>query len=218
MHDGDGFYWDADTGVVTPLNVGQGVIMIPDKVHCYGGDHYCEDAISFTGPLADQMHNLGLIKPGIVHLGRHRKLMKIISAVKDPSVSSQYEAMLLLQQMLFSLYMQDFHPQPDDIPGRVLDLITEILEHPERWWSLDEMSKYCNLCQRHFRRVFRKATGLTPKLYVDNVKINQACELLACSDLNIAEIAEELGYRDPYHFSRRFKAITGQSPKKSRLV
>ncbi|MCD7814175.1 MAG: AraC family transcriptional regulator [Lachnospiraceae bacterium] len=42
-----------------------------------------------------------------------------------------------------------------------------------------------------------------------NLKMKQACKLLRTTDLYIYEIAHELGYTDPYYFSRQFKKTVG---------
>ena len=58
--------------------------------------------------------------------------------------------------------------------------------------------------------------GVLPKLYIDKLRLNKAAELLVETNLNIAEIAEMMGYQDPFHFSRRFKAVIGFSPQQYR--
>ena len=45
---------------------------------------------------------------------------------------------------------------------------------------------------------------------------NRAAEYLVSSDHPISEVAERFGYRDQYHFSRRFKAVMGSSPQNYR--
>ncbi|MCK4983249.1 MAG: helix-turn-helix transcriptional regulator, partial [Victivallaceae bacterium] len=64
--------------------------------------------------------------------------------------------------------------------------------------------------------LFRKHTGLAPKEYIDNLKMNRAVEMLNNPQIKIYEIAERLGYVDNYHFIRRFTNFLGQSPGKYR--
>jgi len=44
------------------------------------------------------------------------------------------------------------------------------------------------------------------------MKIYYACQLLTQRELIIKEIADKIGYDDPYYFSRIFKKVTGKSP------
>jgi len=48
---------------------------------------------------------------------------------------------------------------------------------------------------------------------VSNVRFEQARGLLEQADLSIAEIARQLGYRYPTHFTRAFRRIAGTSPR-----
>jgi len=43
--------------------------------------------------------------------------------------------------------------------------------------------------------------------------IDRACELMCESRFTDSEIAERLGFCDEFYFSRRFKEITGKSPR-----
>ena len=50
--------------------------------------------------------------------------------------------------------------------------------------------------------------------YFIQLKIRKACELLDQTDSTIREIASQLGYDDPYYFSRIFKKDTGLLPRR----
>ena len=52
----------------------------------------------------------------------------------------------------------------------------------------------------------------SPMAYFIQLKISKACELLDRTQMTMAQIATELGYDDPYYFSRIFKKTQGSSP------
>jgi AraC-like DNA-binding protein len=49
--------------------------------------------------------------------------------------------------------------------------------------------------------------------YRDRRRMELAKRLLLTGNLRIKEIAHEVGFVNPYHFSRRFRELTGQSPR-----
>ena len=55
--------------------------------------------------------------------------------------------------------------------------------------------------------------GLTYSELVDRVRHKEACRLLQAKDRSIAEIAIQLGYSDPSHFSRAFRRWERRSPR-----
>ena len=141
--------------------------------------------------------------------------MPILELAADPAVSSQIQANLELQKLLVEIYLAKNSTRQPEYP--LLDeLLDEIREHPEKWWSVRDMAEMCNLSIDQLRRVFFQRTGVKPKIYVDRLKLNRAAEYLVSSKQPISEVAERFGYRDQYHFSRRFKAVMGVSPQRYR--
>jgi len=64
----------------------------------------------------------------------------------------------------------------------------------------------------YFHRAFRDRIGRTPKQYQEFCRIERAAHLLE-SGLTVGAAGAEVGYADPYYFSRCFKRIMGLSPR-----
>ena len=60
---------------------------------------------------------------------------------------------------------------------------------------------------------FKEQLGISPTQYLLRLRMGAACDLLKNTELSVKEIATMCGYRDPYFFSRAFKAFTGSSPR-----
>jgi galactofuranose transport system ATP-binding protein len=84
--------------------------------------------------------------------------------------------------------------------------------------SVDFKEIASSICMSYdnFRRKFKHQSGLSPNQYFIKLKIERAKETLVFSDLEIKEIAETLGFSDPYYFSRVFKEWEGVSPVRYR--
>jgi len=210
--EGTGWYWQPDKRRKSISN-GCGILSIPGAIQDYGSsdNDYIEDSICFTGPIADQLYKSGIISNGIMKIGSARRLLPIFELAEDPSRDSQIMANIALQKLLIDCYFEAKTIASHDKYPQLTLLIEQIQQAPQKWWNTLNMAEYCNLSKNQFRVVFKQRTGMSPKHYIDQVKIKCAFEQL-CGSSTIVEIAEMLGYRDPYHFSRRFKILTGMAP------
>ncbi len=75
-----------------------------------------------------------------------------------------------------------------------------------------------NFSVPHFSSLFLKATGMSPIEYFIHLRLQKACLLLYKSDMRIKNIAGEVGYDDPYYFSRLFKKYMKVSPEQYRQM
>ena len=218
MYDGAGHLW-LENGLDTDVKAGDYVLIAPHVVNRYGGfggKSYIEDSITFKGPVADMLMQSGVITSGVSRLGTLRKLIPVINLARDPARDAQIAANISLQKLLVELYLEK---QSSRVEYPLFaNLINEIKENIGKWWNVSEMAEMCNLSADQLRRVFIKHTGTCPKTYVDRLKTGRACELLSTTGMKIADIGAVLGYLDQYHFSRRFKSLTGVSPKEYRTA
>jgi AraC-like DNA-binding protein len=93
-----------------------------------------------------------------------------------------------------------------------------LLNDSRRWWTVEEMAKECDMSVNHMRNLFKEQTGLSPKTFIENLKMRRAAERLSNTLEPISSIAADFSYLDPYHFSRVFKRIMGMSPKQYRIA
>ena len=79
---------------------------------------------------------------------------------------------------------------------------------------------YCaeqlNLSPNYFGDVIKKETGKSPQEHIQQKLINTAKERIFDTTKSLAEIAYELGFKHPQHFSRMFRESTGVSPNEYR--
>lgn len=88
----------------------------------------------------------------------------------------------------------------------------QISRAPERPYRLNELAAAAGLSVPHFSLLFRKQTGYAPIDFVIRQRIKAACRLLDTTHTGVALIAAEVGFADPYYFSRCFRRVMGCSP------
>ncbi|WP_319562218.1 response regulator [Marispirochaeta sp.] len=80
--------------------------------------------------------------------------------------------------------------------------------------SLAEVARYAGVSRTHLSTLFARENSEGFGSFLNQVRIDAACRLLADSDMKIYEISEAVGFGSVEHFSRTFKRILGVSPKR----
>lgn len=75
-----------------------------------------------------------------------------------------------------------------------------------------------NLSSSYFGELVRKETGKTAQEYIQLKIIDQAKNRILEGNKSISEIAYELGFKYPQHFTRMFKKSTGYSPNEYKIL
>jgi AraC family transcriptional regulator len=97
-------------------------------------------------------------------------------------------------------------------PSRLRRALNYIEENIDRDIGLEDISKNVEMTAHYFCRAFRKAVGVPPHRYLIGRRIERSKDLLASSDKDVTEIALELGFASPSHFSTSFRRAVGHAP------
>jgi transcriptional regulator GlxA family with amidase domain len=92
-----------------------------------------------------------------------------------------------------------------------------IAQHYEERTPVAKLIDLSGLTKRTFMRRFAKATGFSPVDYVQNLRIEEAKQLLETTLVPIDEVSAEVGYEDSSYFRKLFKRKAGISPAKYRV-
>lgn len=99
----------------------------------------------------------------------------------------------------------------------VCKTIAPAIKYIEKNYSDAEISNKmladaCNISEVYLRKLFLKHLKVTPKQYLDDIRLSKAKQLLADGILKINAVSEKCGFTSPCNFSRFFKEQTGISP------
>ena len=99
-------------------------------------------------------------------------------------------------------------------------LIHRILEYMNAHYTEDitvkELAEMASMSEKNFIRYFHFNAGISPKRYLIEQRMKYATELLTDTENSITEIAQLVGYSDPYCFSKAFRKYYGESPSACR--
>ena len=90
--------------------------------------------------------------------------------------------------------------------------VEEILDHPERPYTLDSLAGICNMSRTTFAKRFSAAFDRSPMNFVSEIRLRSSAKMLSQSDHPIKTVAAKVGYDSRSHFSRSFKEFFGISP------
>lgn len=92
------------------------------------------------------------------------------------------------------------------------NLMVDILEHPAKRWSLEDMAAQVYMSRSTFIRRVMKLTGYTPNHMLSKLRISRAMSLLR-RGCKVEDIYSDVGYESLTGFYRAFKRVTGSAPK-----
>ena len=92
-------------------------------------------------------------------------------------------------------------------------ILQHIQEHYGRIKTMAELAQEMGVDPAYLSRVFRRFHHMTPYQYLMRLKMSYAASLLLNPNTLVKEVAAELDFSDPFHFSRSFKSIYGMSPE-----
>ncbi|WP_342563151.1 AraC family transcriptional regulator [Paenibacillus sp. FSL R7-0345] len=98
-----------------------------------------------------------------------------------------------------------------------------VVEQAIRWFqtqymlpvSIEKLAASLGYHRTHFTKVFKQLTSLSPKQYINQVRMERAKELLS-TNLSVEQVGNSCGFTDPLYFSKQFKLWTGESPSQFR--
>lgn len=120
----------------------------------------------------------------------------------------------LLQVLLLKVEQGTSHHGSRGDPARETFLRCQALidAQAEKLASLQEVAEKAGIEASSLCRLFRRYQGTSPYQYLLRRKMNAAAEYLVDSGGLVKEAALRVGFADPYHFSRCFKAVHGVAP------
>ena len=78
--------------------------------------------------------------------------------------------------------------------------------------SIEDVAEYVGISRSHLFRCFQRHMEISPKDYLTNYRLRQACQLLKESNLSITSIAKSVGFENNLYFSKAFHKKKGITP------
>ena len=126
---------------------------------------------------------------------------------------------LALGQELFTaclyrliLLSRDLKPLQAD---QISEAIVYIHEHIDEPIALEDAAASCGLSLSRFKSKFKEETGITPRAFINYIKITRSKQLLQ-EGFSVTEVSDILSFDTPNYFATLFKKYTGKTPSQYR--
>jgi AraC-like DNA-binding protein/quercetin dioxygenase-like cupin family protein len=93
-----------------------------------------------------------------------------------------------------------------------------IRTHYQKLRTLEQIAQENHVDTAYVCRLFRRFDHQTPYQFLMRLKMNAAAEQLAQPGALVKNVAAELGFTNPFHFSRVFKSVFAVSPDAFRKI
>jgi AraC-like DNA-binding protein len=108
------------------------------------------------------------------------------------------------------------HPSPAGEPLGVVEKLERLIDQaPERSWKLDELCRALQIRRSTLSHRFKDLTGESLARWICRRRIAIAGRMLR-QGMSVVKTSEQMGFANPFHFSRVFKSVAGVSPSQVR--
>lgn len=211
-----------------PMTIERGTLCLipPDVPHTYNADDADPWSLFWIhfrgGHTQDVLASLGVTEQQpllyVPDVQRMRASFEAVYACLNYHYSDAGLLAMSAQLLRFIGDVKLHRVQSKSVPGSqqaedgVVATVDFMQEHLDLPLSLDDLARRAGQSVSQYSKLFKERTGQSAMAYFAQLKVRKACELLDETTMSVKEIAGELGYQDPYYFSRLFKKIQGCAP------
>ena len=150
--------------------------------------------------------------------GMIRQLLEIMRETKEYYLE---EAKGILTALLINIARENHIEEPEfeeteELEGNVTIPISRALDyitlHYMEPLKVGELADWSHMSETHFRRTFSAYMKMSPREYINLVRVRTACEYLKKTDMPVSDIAHKCGFTTLSTFNRNFKQFMGSAP------
>jgi AraC-like DNA-binding protein len=217
---------------------GRGVLNISDKKHALrpgnvfsygpGVPHFISTDVTepfvkyfvdFTGPKAKTMLRTYSLAPGsVVRISSPDAILRIFDdLIANGNTGSRFSSPIcatLVQHLMLKIaetvVVED---KSSTAAFTTYQTCREFIrDNAMNLRTLKQVAGQCRVDEAYLCRLFKRYDDQSPYEYLMRLRMNIAAQRLQKPDVLVKQVAYELGFTDPFHFSRAFKRVFGLSP------
>ena len=128
------------------------------------------------------------------------------------AVRLRIDGQLFLYELLRHVY-EESPSGESTVEERLQRTIAYMQEHYNEALTRKQLAQIAGLSPWHYSRKFNEYRSMPPLEFLARYRMYRAQELLLLTSATTQHIAWQVGFEDVHYFSRRFKQLTGVSPR-----
>lgn len=163
--------------------------------------------------LTEQMHRwLEAVRPTRPMSSALTYLAREALTSEQTRLTAQGALVDALATALLWRFIAEFENFPAALPAPIEAARLFIHRNVHEDIDLAAISGAASVSPEHLVRLFRRHMDTTPVRYLWDRRITHGIELLTSSGLSVGAVAARSGFKTSFHFARKIKEATGQSP------
>lgn len=146
-------------------------------------------------------------------------LLRLVELIEDPGQTSVL-APLIIKEIHYRLLVTPFGNKLREIntfgtpSHQIAQAIALLRENFRRPLDVDDLARQASMATSTLHKHFKKVTALSPLQYQKRLRLAEAQRLMLTMGYDIAQACIEVGYESVTQFSREYKRLFGEPPRR----
>ena len=200
------------------IGAGESALIFPNQMHSVEATDYECQTVSFAQTVVISFYaNFKAFHPESSRVTLSAPLLELLGHLQE---EPNYHHRKGLMYLVCSAFNRDrsYRPRNSTADSLSAKIILYIEENYLSGCTIKDIADDIGYDEDYLALVFKRATGMSIRKYINILRLEKACYLLESSRFGILRCAEESGFACVRSFNRNFKAHFGITPAEHRKL
>tara|TARA_A200000113_G_scaffold216828_1_gene222566 strand:+ start:528 stop:1427 length:900 start_codon:yes stop_codon:yes gene_type:complete len=170
-------------------------------------------------PTVPPFEDISIIQSGLIKIQSMEEIIDLFELILSNANIDSHLGNPICDSLTKCLILKILEKAKEDshAESRAWTTYKRILQHIRKNYyqikTIEQLAKEVHVDAAYLSRIFKRFHHDTPYKFLTRLRMSHAASLLLNSGDLVKNVAYELGYENPFHFSRAFKSVYGNSPE-----